>query len=82
MKALPTAAWHGVDFEGGVTVESYVVDVGTEGPVRAMFTGIAGDGARVFAHSEDPDLLEALLADEDACGREARVAGGLLTLRA
>jgi acetyl-CoA C-acetyltransferase len=66
--------------EGPMTVESYTVDVGHEGPRKATFTALTDDGVRVFARSEDPALMKALLADEDVCGLGARVAEGLLDL--
>lgn len=66
--------------EGPMTIESYTVDVGHEGPRRATFTALTDDGVRVFARSEDPALMKALLADEDVCDRRARVADGFLEL--
>ncbi|MEZ4331469.1 MAG: hypothetical protein R3F35_06930 [Myxococcota bacterium] len=65
---------------GPVVVESYTVAVDPTGPQHATFTALAPEGHRVFARSEDPSLMQALLADEDACGRAARVAGGLIEL--
>lgn len=64
--------------EGPVTIESYTVDVGHEGPRKATFAALTDDGVRLFARSEDTDLMKSLLADEDVCGRRARVADGLL----
>jgi acetyl-CoA C-acetyltransferase len=64
--------------EGPVTVESYTVEVGHEGPRKATITALTDDGVRVFARSEDAALMNALLADEDLGGRHARVANGLI----
>ncbi len=66
--------------EGAMTIESYTVEVGHEGPRRATFTALTDDGVRVFARSEDPALMKALLDDEDVCGRRARVGNGILDL--
>ena len=66
---------------GDVSVESYVVDVEASGPVKAIFSGKNAAGERVWAKSEDPELMAALIADEDACGREAQVRDGVLALR-
>ena len=41
---------------------------------------LADDGARVWGRSSDPALTAALLADEDVCGRRARVRDGELSL--
>ncbi len=64
--------------EGPMTIESYTVEVAHEGPRRAIFTALTDDGVRVFARSEDPAVMQALLADEDLGGRTARVANGFL----
>ena len=66
--------------EGAVTIESYTVDVGPDGPSKATFSTLTDDGVRVFARSHDPVLMKALLADEDVCGRAARVEDGLVSL--
>jgi hypothetical protein len=62
-------------------VESYVVDVAADGPSNVIFTAINERGERIFARSADADLMESLLADEDACGRSAQVSDGTLSLR-
>jgi acetyl-CoA C-acetyltransferase len=78
--ALPTHAY-AEDPDGAATVESYVVDVAATGPTSATFAALNERGERVFAKSEDLELMEALLADEDACGRAAQVSEGILSLR-
>ncbi len=77
--AFPKRAYQ-IDFEGLATTEAYSVEVRPEGPVRAMFTAITDQGERVWGRSEDPDLMAALLADEEGCGRRARFAGGRTAL--
>jgi acetyl-CoA C-acetyltransferase len=64
--------------EGPVTIESYTVDVGHEGPNKATFATLTDDGVRVFARSYDRDLMRALLADEDVCGRRGQLKDGIL----
>lgn len=58
-------------FEGRAEVESYTVAVDAEGPVQTILTGITDAGARVWGRSTDRVLMDALLADEDICGRQA-----------
>ena len=64
--------------EGAVTIESYTVDVGHEGPNKATFATLSDDGVRVFARSYDRDLMRSILADEEVCGRRGRVKDGIL----
>lgn len=75
LDTLPKRAYQ-PDFEGLATTEAYSVAVQPEGPVRAMFTALTERGERVWGRSADPDLMAALLADEEACGRRARFSGG------
>jgi len=79
LDALPKRAYQ-PDFEGLATTEAYSVEVQPQGPVRAMFTGLTEGGERVWGRSEDPDLMAALLADEEGCGRRARFSGGRVDL--
>lgn len=78
--AWPTAPYLG-EHDGAAVVESYVVDVKPEGPHRAIFSAKTEAGERVWARSKDPDLMAALLDDEEACGRSAAVRGIDITLR-
>ena len=64
--------------EGLVTIESYTVAVGHEGPTKITFATLTDDGVRVFARSYDRDLMRSILADEDVCGRRGKIAGGIL----
>ncbi len=68
------------DFAGAVEIESYVVDVMPAGPVHASFSTLDEVGRRIWARSSDSDLMQALLNDEDVCGRSARVEGGMISL--
>ena len=65
---------------GPVRVESYTVNTGHEGPTSVTLTTLSDDGRRIFGRSHDADLMQALLADEDICGRRARIAEGLVEL--
>jgi len=71
---------HIADFDGSAEIESYTVEVATTGPIKASFTAITNAGERVWGRSEDPAVMNALLADEDACGRNARFREGLVDL--
>ena len=77
--ALPRRAY--VEGHAGeATVETYSVEVRHAGPARAYFAALTDDGRRVWGRSEDPAVMDALLADEDACGRRARFGEGLVAL--
>ena len=67
-------------YEGTATVESYSVHVGHSGPKAASFAALTRDGKRVWGKSEEPDVLRALLDDEEGCGRELTVREGLAEL--
>jgi hypothetical protein len=78
--AAPRRAWL-TNPDGPVRVESYTVDTAAGGrPSSAIFSTLTAEGARVWAASDDPALMAALLADEEACGRDARVSDGRLEL--
>jgi acetyl-CoA C-acetyltransferase len=68
------------NLSGEATVETYSVEVQHTGPTRAFFAALTDDGKRVWGKSEDPVVMDALLADEDACGRRARLHEGLVDL--
>ena len=77
---MPTFPYR-VDFDGSATIESYVVSVAASGPESTTFSAKTAAGERVFGKSQDPDLMESLLADVDVCGHEAEVSGGLVKVR-
>ena len=66
--------------EGPVTIESYTVDVGHAGPSHVTFSTLTDDGVRVFARSHESELMKSLLADEDVCGRSARIKDGIVEI--
>lgn len=67
-------------YDGPATVESYTVVVGHEAPERVIFAGLTDDGHRVWGRSHDADVMQALLDDEEGCGRPMRIAEGLVEL--
>lgn len=68
------------EYEGPSRVESYTVHVKAEGPTKATFSTLTEKGERVWARSEDRSVLDALLADEEACGRDAFVSDGIIRI--
>ncbi len=68
-------------YSGPATIEAYTVIVFHEGPYQASFAALTDSGERVWGRSHDPDLMAALLADEEACGRAAHLENGIFTLR-
>ena len=69
------------DYSGEVSVESYSVMYGAEGPEIAHMACLTGGGARVWANSDDRDLLMAMTREE-FCGRQARLdKGGSISIR-
>ncbi|MEE3330775.1 MAG: hypothetical protein VX246_07885 [Myxococcota bacterium] len=68
------------EYEGAARVESYTVHVKAEGPSRATFSTLTERGERVWARSEDASVMDALLADEEACGRDAYIRDGIIRL--
>lgn len=77
--AMPRRAWI-AGFAGEATIESYTVDVQHDGPHHVTIAALTDAGERVWGRSEDPELLEALLADEEGCGRRAEVDSGTVRL--
>lgn len=71
---------HIAEFAGEAEIESYTVDVSPTGPVKASMTALTTAGERVWGRSEDPSLLDALLADEDGCGRRGKFKDGHVDL--
>jgi len=67
-------------YAGPAIVEAYTVDVGHAGPRKVTLTTLTAEGHRVFGRSEDPALMQSLLADEDIGGRAARIRDGIVEL--
>jgi acetyl-CoA C-acetyltransferase len=76
---LPERAWL-ENYQGQAVTESYTVHAEASGPTRATFACLTDAGERVWASSEDPELLAAILRDEEFCGLPASIAEGRLTL--
>ncbi|MBT6272628.1 MAG: acetyl-CoA acetyltransferase [Chromatiales bacterium] len=77
--AMPRRAVH-TSFTGDVTIESYVVMFGADGPSVAHAACRANDGGRAWANVHDGDTLDAMM-QEEFCGRAARLtADGTLSL--
>lgn len=68
--AMPKRTYVG-QFDGRATIESYTCAVDGNGPTHALMTGLTDAGARVWGRSTDSALMEAILADEEFCGRTA-----------
>lgn len=79
MAALPRRPLQDA-YAGPAVVESYTLAVGPDGPQSITLSALTPEGSRVFARSEDTLLMQALLADEDLCGRPARIADGVAEL--
>jgi acetyl-CoA C-acetyltransferase len=75
---LPERPWR-EGYRGAATIESYTVHAEASGPSRATFACLTDAGERVWASSDDPDLLGAILRDEEFCGLSATIAEGRLT---
>ena len=69
-----------VDFEGDVTVEAWTVLHERDGsPQLGLVGALTADGARTWANTTDPDLLQVLVTEEVE-DRPGSIAGGQLTL--
>lgn len=69
-----------IDHEGEVTIESYTVMFGADGPAMAHAACLLPDGSRTWANNTDPDVMSAM-TKEEFCGRRARIDGrGNLTV--
>lgn len=64
-------------YSGAATVESYSVVVTHDGPLQVIAAALNEDGHRVWGRSHDADLMQALLDDEDICGRTMQLTDGL-----
>ncbi len=78
--ALPRRGYVAEGFAGSARVESYSVVVLHDGPYQATFAALDDAGRRVWGRSHDRTLMEALLDDEEACGRRVRIANGIADL--
>ena len=68
------------DYRGEVVVESYTAIFGATGPEKGYFACLTPKGQRVWAVTDEPDLLDAMTREE-FCGRSARLADkGVLTI--
>jgi len=68
-------------YSGPATIEAYSVVVMHQGPYQVSFAALNEKGERVWGRSHDPDLMAALLGDEEACGRAAHLQDGIIELR-
>lgn len=68
------------EHDGDVTVESYAVMYGADAPGVAHVACRTADGARTWVNVEDPDLMQAMTAEE-FCGRPGRITSGQLGFR-
>lgn len=68
---LPGRAYE-ADHQGPVTIESYVVPHDRQGPERAVLATRTPEGARSWAQTRAPELLDAMIREE-FCGRDARI---------
>lgn len=71
--ACPSRDWV-VDHDGEVTIESYTVMYGADGPAMGHAACLTGDGVRTWANTSDPDVMQAMTREE-FCGRAAKVDG-------
>jgi acetyl-CoA C-acetyltransferase len=65
------------EHDGRATVETYSLRYEDGAPSVASLSCLLDDGRRIWARSEDPDLLAEMLTSE-TCGREARLKGRAL----
>ena len=69
------------EFRGDVTVESYTVMFDADVPARGHVACLTPDGKRVWANTNDIDVMLAMTREE-FCGRAASIDGeGALTIR-
>lgn len=78
-EALPTRPYV-AEYDGHARIEAYTVDVRASGPEQATFTALTEAGERVWSRSHDPNVMSALLDDEDPCGRIASIRNGVADL--
>lgn len=67
------------EHDGTVTIESYTVMFGSNGPGMGHAACLLPDGRRTWANTEDQDVMQAM-TQEEFCGREATVKQGVLSL--
>ncbi|MDA1301821.1 MAG: acetyl-CoA acetyltransferase [Proteobacteria bacterium] len=61
-------------FTGEITVESYTVMYGANGPAIAHVACQNADGERVWMNTDDPEVMLAM-TQEEFCGRRGRISG-------
>lgn len=67
--------------EGAVTIESYTVMYGPNGPAVGHAACLLPDGRRTWANTEDKEVVQAM-TEIEFCGKSAAVKGGVLTVSA
>lgn len=60
------------EYSGDVTVESYTVMFGTDGPSTGHFACLTPAGQRTWVNTQDKDLMQSMISEE-FCGRRARI---------
>jgi acetyl-CoA C-acetyltransferase len=65
--------------DGAVTIESYTVMYGPNGPAMGHAACLLPDGKRTWANTQDQDVMAAMMVEE-FCGREASVKDGVFTV--
>ena len=65
--------------DGAVTIESFTVMYGPNGPAMGHAACLLPDGKRTWANTQDQDVM-ALMTVEEFCGREASVKDGVFTV--
>lgn len=65
--------------DGEVSIESYTVMYGPNGPVMGHAACLLPDGRRTWANTSDQDVMQAM-TEEEFCGRTAQVKEGALTV--
>jgi acetyl-CoA C-acetyltransferase len=67
--------------DGDVTIESYTVMYGPNGPAMGHAACLLPDGRRTWANTEDKEVVQAM-TEIEFCGKPAAVKGGVLTVAA
>lgn len=65
--------------DGDVTIESYTVMYGPNGPAVGHAACLLPDGRRTWANTEDKETVQAM-TEIEFCGKPAAVKGGVLTV--
>lgn len=67
------------DHDGEVTIESYTVMYGPNGPAMGHAACLLPDGRRTWANTEDADVMQAMTTEE-FCGKTANVKDGVFSV--